>query len=86
MRQRELLEQELIALKSNMSLNLHDLKRMLDDLKQKVVSIQNRDPAESHSTNTSAQEKWSDAAKVICRRIERESQDDSHQKAAEQAS
>jgi hypothetical protein len=45
MRQRELLEQELIALKSNKSLNLHDLKRLLDDLKQKVVSIQNRDPA-----------------------------------------
>ena len=83
MHQREQLEQELLALQDDRTLTLHSFKRQLDDLKQKVVSIQNRDPGQSHSTNESAQEKFSDAVKVACRRIERESTDAKQQKAAE---
>ena len=83
MHQREQLEQDLLALQEDRTLVLHSFKRLLDDLKQKVVSIQNRDPGQSHSTNESAQEKFSDAIKVACRRIERESTDAKQQKAAE---
>ena len=83
MHQREQLEQELLSLQEDNTLTLHSFKQLLDDLKQKVVSIQNRDPRQSHSTNESAQEKFSDALKVTCRRIERESKDAKQQKAAE---
>ena len=51
MHQREQLEQELLALQEDTTLTLHSYKQLLDDLKQKVISIQNRDPGQSHSTN-----------------------------------
>ena len=83
MHQREQLERELLELEKDQTLTLHCFKRLLDKLKQKVVSIQNRDPGQSHSTNSSAQEKFSDAVKVACHRIEKESSDAKQQKAAE---
>jgi hypothetical protein len=76
MAQRETLKKELITLQQDTSINLHNIKTQLDHLKHSVITIQARDPLQSHATNESAQAKFSILMKVVCRRIKRESRNE----------